>query len=111
MDKILSFENAPGVIEDARAGGKTVVQCHGTFDLLHPGHIIHFQEAKALGDILVVTITDEQHVNKGPGRPYFNDQLRSQSLAALSFVEYVGLVPYPALRTPSMCPPDVYCKA
>jgi cytidyltransferase-like protein len=111
MDKILSFKNAPGVIEDARAGGKTVVQCHGTFDLLHPGHIIHFQEAKALGDILVVTITDEHHVNKGPGRPYFNDQLRSQSLAALSLVDYVVLVPHPAAVEAIECVcPDVYCK-
>lgn len=98
-------------MQHIRSKGKKIVQCHGTFDLLHPGHIIHFQEAKALGDILVVTITDEQHVNKGPRRPYFNDQLRSQSLAALSFVDYVVLVPYPAAEEAIECVrPDVYCK-
>ena len=111
MDKILCFDAAPSAISAARAGGKTVVQCHGTFDLLHPGHIIHFQEAKVLGDILVVTITDEQHVNKGPGRPYFSDQLRSQSLAALSFVDFVVLIPFPAAEEAIACVrPDIYCK-
>jgi rfaE bifunctional protein nucleotidyltransferase chain/domain len=109
--KIIAFQNVPNILEHIRSKGKKIVQCHGTFDLLHPGHIIHFQEAKALGDILVVTITDEQHVNKGPGRPYFNDQLRSQSLAALSFVDYVALVPYPtAVEAIEYVRPDVYCK-
>jgi rfaE bifunctional protein nucleotidyltransferase chain/domain len=109
--KVIAFQDITNVLEKIRLKGKKIVQCHGTFDLLHPGHIIHFQEAKALGDILVVTITVEQHVNKGPGRPYFNDQLRSQSLAALSFVDYVVLVPYPAAEEAIGCVrPDVYCK-
>ena len=68
------------------------MQCHGTFDLIHPGHIIHLEEAKALGDVLVVTVTDEKHVNKGPGRPCFNDELRARTLAATATAVTVGLV-------------------
>ena len=64
-----------------------------------------------MGDILVVTVTAEQFVNKGPGRPYFNDQLRLQSLAALHLVDYVVLVPYTAAEEVIKCVcPDFYCK-
>ena len=110
-DKQLSIEDAPGVLAKARAEGKKIVQCHGTFDLVHPGHVVHFEEAKALGDLLVVTITAEEFVNKGPGRPYFSDQLRVKSLAALEAVDYVVVVPYPAAVEAIECVhPDVYCK-
>ncbi len=109
--KILSFFDAPAVLEKVRAGGKKVVQCHGTFDFVHPGHIYHLEEAKELGDVLVVTITGEGFVNKGPGRPYFNDQLRSKSLAALECVDYVVVVPHPAAVEAIECVrPHVYCK-
>jgi len=86
-EKIIPFAQAATLCADLRATGKTVVHCHGTFDMIHPGHIVHFEEARALGDVLVVTITGEEHVNKGPGRPYFNDQLRSRWIAALSPVD------------------------
>src|SRR5882672_5669199 len=94
--KLLPFGEAAGVIAGLRSAGKRIVQCHGTFDLVHPGHIIHFEEAKTLGDVLVVTVTGEAHVNKGPGRPYFNDQMRAKWLTALECVDYVVLVPFPA---------------
>ncbi len=110
-EKILPFDSAPVVLDAARAGGKTIVQCHGTFDLVHPGHVYHLQEAKGLGDLLVITLTAERYVNKGPGRPYFNDQLRAMSLAALSAVDYVIVVPHPAAVEAIRCVrPNVYCK-
>ncbi len=110
-DKILQFEKASEVFAGLRAEGKRIVQCHGTFDLIHPGHIIHLEEAKALGDTLVVTVTAEQFVNKGPGRPHFNDQLRARSLAALGCVDHVVLIPYPAAVEAIECvKPNVYCK-
>jgi len=77
--------------EDYRQQGKKVIQCHGVFDLLHPGHIVHLEEAKQLGDILVITVTAAAYVNKGPGRPFFSDELRMKSLAALECVDYVIL--------------------
>jgi cytidyltransferase-like protein len=110
-NKLLPYEDARAVIGRLRAQGKKIVQCHGTFDLIHPGHIIHFEEAKALGDVLVVTITGEKYVNKGPGRPYFNDLLRVKWLAALECVDYVIVVPYPAAVEAIECVcPHFYCK-
>ncbi len=50
-----------------RAEGKRIVQCHGVFDLMHPGHVRHFESARAQGDVLVVTVTPDRFVNKGPG--------------------------------------------
>jgi cytidyltransferase-like protein len=110
-NKVLPFKDAPAILGKERDAGKTIVQCHGTFDLIHPGHIIHFQEAKALGDLLVVTLTAEQHVNKGPGRPLFNDHLRVKSLAALAVVDFVIVIPHAAAVEAIACVrPDVYCK-
>jgi rfaE bifunctional protein nucleotidyltransferase chain/domain len=68
-----------------------VVLCQGCFDLLHIGHIKHLSAAKQYGDILVVAVTSDRYVNKGPGRPYFNQDLRMEMLAALEIVDYVVL--------------------
>ena len=109
--KIIPFDLAAARFAKLRSQGKKIVQCHGTFDLVHPGHIVHFEEAKALGDILVVTVTGEKYVNKGPDRPYFNDQLRTHWLAALECVDYVVVVPYPAAVEAIECVrPHFYCK-
>lgn len=110
-DKILTFEEAPRVLEAQRRAGRSIVQCHGTFDLVHPGHVYHLEEARALGDLLVISVTGEAFVNKGPGRPYFNDRLRAHSLAALSCVDYVVVVPHPTAVEAIRCVrPAVYCK-
>lgn len=109
--KILPFVALPEIINEEKEQGKTIIQCHGTFDLIHPGHLVHFEEAKELGDILVVTITAEDHVNKGPGRPYFNDDLRVRSLINLESIDYVSIIPYPtAVEAIMAVRPDIYCK-
>ena len=109
--KVIDFAKAPEIFRSLREQGKSIVQCHGTFDLLHPGHLFHLEEAKALGDVLVVTITAEKYVNKGPGRPFFNDLLRVKSLAALECVDYVVIVPYSAAVEIIECVrPQIYCK-
>jgi cytidyltransferase-like protein len=109
--KIIPFEAAPELFARLRREGRKIVQCHGTFDLVHPGHIYHLEEAHALGDILVITITGENYVNKGPGRPYFNDTLRARSLAALESVDYVVVIPFPAAVEAIECiKPHIYCK-
>ena len=109
--KNISFQDAGRLFSKLKREGKKIVHCHGTFDLLHPGHIIHFEEAKALGDILVVTITAEKYVNKGPGRPYFNDELRVKYLASLEYVDYVVVVPFSAAIEAIECiQADIYCK-
>ena len=109
--KWLSFEEAPDAIDRARRGGKKVVHCHGTFDLVHPGHIYHLEEAREQGEVLVVTVTGETHVNKGPGRPYFNDEHRVKALTVLESVDYVIVIPFPAAVEAIRCVrPDIYCK-
>ena len=111
--KITHFDEVPERLRRYRADhpAKKIVQCHGTFDLVHPGHVYHLEEAKALGDFLVVTITGEKFVNKGPGRPFFNDDLRAKSMAALGCVDMVVIIPHAAAVEAIECvSPDIYCK-
>src|SRR6266545_2606681 len=110
-EKIVPFEAAAALCESLRALGKRIVQCHGTFDLLHPGYIAYFEEARTLGDVLVATLTAEQFVNKGPGRPYFNDPLRARTLAALAGIDYVVVVPFAGSKQAiEQVRPHIYCK-
>ena len=69
----------------------TVVHAHGCFDLLHLGHIRHLQAAKAAGDYLVVTVTADRYVRKGPGRPAFTERERAEALRGLSCVDEVQI--------------------
>ena len=89
--KIFKLQQTNGIFDDLRNQGKTIVHCHGCFDLIHHGHIKHFEAAKKFGDILVVTLTEDQFVNKGPDRPYFNHDIRAHNLAALEVVDYVAI--------------------
>ena len=68
---------------------KSVVLCHGVFDLIHIGHIEHFMQAKTHGDILVISLTSDKFVNKGPGRPFFSINQRLKFLSSLKVVDYV----------------------
>ena len=76
MKKIVSTKTLANIISKLKVKGKKVVLCHGVFDLLHIGHIKHLKKARELGDKLVVTITSDRYVNKGPNRPVFNQNLR-----------------------------------
>ena len=69
-NKILDIQNLKKLKN--RFKGKKIVLCHGVFDLLHVGHISYFKSAKKLGSILVVSVTHDKFVNKGPGRPAFS---------------------------------------
>ena len=109
--KIVGFDVAPEVFAALRRQGKTIVQSHGIFDLIHPGHICHLEEARALGDVLVVSLAADKYVQKGPGRPYFNEQMRIRSLAALACVDYVVLAPFSgAVEAIERVRPHIYCK-
>lgn len=91
--------------------GKTIALCHGVFDLVHPGHIIHLQQAKQMADVLVVSITAASFVRKGPGRPYFNDEMRLKFLEALECVDYVMLSEgYTVDDIVESVEPDLYIK-
>tara|TARA_A100001011_G_C14301043_1_gene840809 strand:- start:201 stop:1751 length:1551 start_codon:yes stop_codon:yes gene_type:complete len=110
-NKIINIENIRKILSERRRSGKKIVQCHGVFDLLHLGHIRHFKEAKNYGDILVVSITSDKFVNKGPGRPAFNELQRLESISALGIVDYVVLNNHPsAVQAITQIRPNFYCK-
>lgn len=109
--KIKEIEDLAHVLGALREDNKKIAQCHGVFDLLHIGHIQHLEQAKKLGDVLVVTLTPDKHVNKGPHRPVFGQDLRAQAIAALNCVDYVAINKWPlADRTIQFLRPDIYVK-
>lgn len=109
--KILEINEVADRIARDRSEGKTIIHCHGCFDLMHPGHIKYFQAAKMMGDVLVVTISPDRFVDKGPGRPVFNEDIRAESIAALECVDYVAINKWPtAEETLRLIRPDIYVK-
>lgn len=112
MDKIISKEFFKTKIRpEVDRQGKTIALCHGVFDLIHPGHIIHLEQAKKMADILIVSVTSSKYVRKGPGRPYFDDEMRMKVLAAIECVDYVMLSEEYTVNDIIECvEPDIYVK-
>lgn len=94
-----------------RPRGKKVIMCHGTFDIVHPGHIRHLIYAKSHADILVASLTCDAHIQKANFRPYVPEDLRAMNLAAFEFVDYVIIdrdpVPH---RNLGRLEPDYFAK-
>jgi len=109
--KILAVDELRAAREEHRRQGDVVVQCHGCFDIVHPGHIRYLQFAKEQGDVLIVSVSSDRTVGKGVNRPYINEELRLENLAALEIVDYVCLDDHdwagPILE---VIQPDVYVK-
>ena len=80
--------------------GKKIVLCHGVFDIVHVGHLKYFDQAKKLGDILVVSVTSDKYVNKGKNRPLFNISKRIFFLKKLKNIDFVI----------KSVQPNIYCK-
>jgi len=110
-EKIKDLDELEKILAGLKKDGKTIVLCHGVFDLLHPGHIKHFEAARRQGDVLVVTVTEDRYVGKGPGRPVFNQRLRAETIAELECVDYVALNRWPtAVETIEKLKPEVFVK-
>ena len=109
--KITTIEGLAARVKAAKAAGKKVVYAHGVFDLLHVGHVRHLEAARREGSYLVVTLTGDKFVNKGPGRPVFPEHLRAEMLASLVHVDAVAInqamTAENVLRTVQ---PDIYIK-
>jgi rfaE bifunctional protein kinase chain/domain/rfaE bifunctional protein nucleotidyltransferase chain/domain len=86
--KIKTVEELRAII-GARPRSKSVVMCHGVFDLVHPGHLRHLTYAKDKADILVASLTGDRHITKSQYRPFVPQELRALNLAALEMVDYV----------------------
>ena len=109
--KVVDLYELAAVLTPHRQSGMTIVHCHGVFDLLHPGHFRHLAAAKDLGNILVVTITADSFVGKGPGRPAFDQGLRTEALAGIEAVDYVSVVSdATALPAIQQVRPNLYVK-
>ena len=92
--KIKSLEELIPIVSARRDAGKsTLVFTNGCFDLLHIGHIRYLQEAKKLGDLLIVGINSDTSVRsleKAPGRPVIPGEQRAEVLSALAWSAPVG---------------------
>ena len=110
-DKIKSLSDLTTIAELFHRKGRHVVLTNGVFDLLHLGHVRYFEEAKRQGDILFVTITADDFVNKGPSRPHFPHDLRAEMVAALECVDGVVIThEHSAVTVIDAIKPDVYVK-
>jgi rfaE bifunctional protein nucleotidyltransferase chain/domain len=110
-DKVRTLTELAWITAELRESGKTVVQAHGTFDLLHLGHVRHLEAARKLGDVLVVTVTADRFVNKGPGRPVFSGELRAEMLATIEHVGWVAINDAPdAVSAIEAIKPSIYVK-
>ena len=111
QEKILSLVDLTRKSAQLREEGKRIVLCHGTFDLMHTGHIRYLKSAREKGDILFVTVTADTFVNKGPGRPVFPQELSAENLSSLACVDFVSINDAPtAVNVISELKPHAYAK-
>ena len=111
--KILPLDDLPARLDTLR-DTRTLVHCHGVFDLQHIGHVRYLQAARRLGGdnaCLIVTLTPDHLVNKGPDRPAFTAELRAAQLAALACVDFVAVNRWPtAVPTIQALRPHIFAK-
>ena len=98
-------------IETLKKKNKKIVLCHGVFDLVHLGHLKHFKKAKSFGDFLIVSITKDEFIKKGPGRPIFNHSDRLEYLKEIKIIDDVYLSNgNSAIDVIKTIKPDIYVK-
>ena len=95
-DNIVDSVIASELIQKFKEEGKQVGICHGKFDLLHPGHVKHFESAKEFCDILFVSLTADSFVKswRGPNRPILDERLRAYMIANIKPVDYAMICNY-----------------
>ena len=112
-EKIKTREELRRIVENLKAKGKRIVFTNGCFDLLHIGHIRYLEEAKSLGDILVVGVNSDRSVRslKGPNRPILPEEERAEILSGLECVNYINIFDEPTpLELISSLQPQVLVK-
>jgi rfaE bifunctional protein nucleotidyltransferase chain/domain len=112
--KLHSLAGAVAWREQQRAAGRRVVLTNGVFDLLHTGHLYYLQQARRLGDALLIALNADASVRalKGPTRPVQTEEQRAYALAALACVDAIVIFGAPRLTAEiHALRPDVYCRA
>ena len=111
--KLHNLEEALQAAEALRREGKRLVMTNGCYDLLHPGHIVHLQQARELGDALFVAMNSDRSVRelKGPDRPVYNEMQRALALSALECVDVILVFDaISPLEVMAALRPEVYVK-
>jgi rfaE bifunctional protein kinase chain/domain len=94
-----------------RPRAKKAIMCHGTFDIVHPGHLRHLMYAKEKADLLIASVTADAHIMKANHRPYVPQELRAANLAALEMVDFVIVDPNPTpIEHMAKIQPDYFAK-
>lgn len=108
--KIVTVDALKSLIS-SRPRPQKVIMCHGTFDIVHPGHVRHLAYAKSKADVLVASLTADRHISKANARPFVPQELRAYNLAALEAVDWVIIDDEPKpLRNLSIVQPDYFAK-
>jgi rfaE bifunctional protein nucleotidyltransferase chain/domain len=113
VSKLKTADELAAIREQMQARGQRLVLTNGCFDLLHVGHVRYLQQARALGDALVVAVNGDESVRalKGPTRPINSETDRAEVLAGLGCVDFVTI--FPAVRVTDVITrirPQVYAK-
>jgi rfaE bifunctional protein kinase chain/domain len=109
--KILLLDELIAKVRELQKNNKKVVLSYGIYDIIHPGIVIHLNEAKALGDVLVVAVVKDKDIRMGPGRPIFPEEMRAVNAATCAQVDYVCLVDDEiTLECVKKIKPDVFAK-
>lgn len=93
MGKFLSFRKLVKEIKELKKEGKKIGYCNGNYDMLHAGHAKHFESAKKLCDVLVVSVASDAFVKKwkSKGRPVFSEKLRTYMVSQLESIDFVTI--------------------
>ena len=113
MAQVLNLTELTAERARLREAAQRVVFTNGCFDLLHPGHVRYLQQARALGDVLIVALNSDRSVRelKGPARPILQEAERAEVIAALACVDYVMIFDDPTpQRVIATLLPDVLVK-
>lgn len=112
-DKLKQLDELVTIVRRLQDTGRKVVFTNGCFDIIHPGHVLYLQQARGLGDVLVVALNSDESVRqlKGPSRPISGQSDRALVLAALEAVDYIVI--FETLRVTPVIEavrPDIYVK-
>ncbi|MGB7605450.1 MAG: adenylyltransferase/cytidyltransferase family protein [Lutisporaceae bacterium] len=110
-DIIDDFTTLCNYVENQKLLGKKIALCHGCFDPLHFGHIMHFEEASKIADIVIVTITADCFIKKGVNRPYFNHYKRKYMICSIKYINMSSINLWDnAVETIRRLKPDYFVK-
>ena len=113
LNKIISINEASILSTGLKKNNVKIFLAHGVFDILHLGHIKHFEDIKKNDHTakLFVTITGDNYVKRGPGRPYFKENQRAEMLSSVTFVDYIIIIQEETAQTSiNLIKPNIYFK-